>query len=146
MCLLIILLGVMIVAFIIFAIRSTNREGFPVGERSEMPCAVTNYWDYDVIPNSVLLVVQGYNYNETPRIYRDDLPIIPLEFSSEPYNLTYYFIVQVPDGRENFLNHSWAIFTQEKIKPIVTEVYSQTPMNAILTDQSPDHYMWALSA
>jgi len=144
MLLLVIVIVIIILVLLLYCRPCSRKEGFPDGKRIEMPCPTVNTWEKDLLPLTVIFVVQGYNYNRQPRFYRDGLPLIPIGLNHDWANLTYYYTIQVPDGREHLLDHVWEIWTENEIRPRITEGYSQIVFEPRLVDSYKDSYTWGL--
>jgi len=93
-------------------------ESFAIAERDGRPCPQTNNTEAYLMPNSIVLVIMGYNYAETPRIMRDGRYIMPLQYTWDYTNMTYRFVVEAPKGLSG---SSFVIETSDFVKPVVFE-------------------------
>ena len=98
-------MGALLILFIIgfliilFLLGNKCTENFTIAKRKSIICPIPEDKDYSIIPPyNKILIVQGNNYERIPVFYRYDnkgkLPIVPLKFSWNSDELTYYFVIQ----------------------------------------------------
>jgi hypothetical protein len=110
----VLLLVVLVV--ILFLITKVTVEKFTIAERHGILCNPIRKLS-PLTPNSISLIMQGYNYDETPKIYRDGIKIIPFQFSRDSQAQIYYFTLAAPNGA---CNHNWMIETSDFVEPVVS--------------------------
>lgn len=135
---------VVIVAILLLCAWLVNkREGFTMHERDGLLCPpFLNNADEHLMPRSVVFVVQGYNYKDTPKIYRDNQLVVPLQYAWDYANVTYFLVVSAPNG---LCGSSWILETTDFVKPIVFEGRTTKLMNVQLERRRNDFHKWSLS-
>ena len=137
-----ILLGFFLLSLgIIFLVwYNTYKDRFEIAERRGMICPTVNFRDTDLLPPGIiLLVVQGYNYTNTPIIYRNGERVYFEQYSWDEYNLSYYIMVY-GDLKTDY----WYIELSEFVEPQITEGYTQQAIKTTYMGGKYGHYMWEL--
>jgi hypothetical protein len=92
-------------------------ENFTIAERDGILCNPTiRNTEEPLLPNSAVFLIQGYNYKETPSIYRNGEKIVPLQFFWDYSSMVYYFTVHAPNG---ICGSEWRLVTSDYVKPVV---------------------------
>jgi hypothetical protein len=122
--------------------RKRSKEGFATAFRHGWLCQplINNDQD-DILPTNVTFVVEGYNYQETPIIYRDGKKVVPLQFSWDYTSMAYYFVMAAPKGAAN---HKWMLETFDFVEPRVTEGRSLEPVKVKLLRRRFGFNHWEL--
>jgi len=94
------------------------------------------------MPLSVVFVIQGYNYKTTPKIFRDQQLVTPLQYAWDYGNMAYYLTVYAPNG---LCGSDWILETSDFVEPIVYEGRSERKMNVTLQRRREDYHKWQLS-
>lgn len=120
-----------------------NPEDFTIAERNGILCnpKIRNT-DGPLLPNSVVFVIQGYNYKETPIIHRDGESVVPLQYSWDYSSSTYYITVYAPKG---LCGSEWILETSDYIKPIVNDGRSGNEITVTTERRRGDFNWWRLS-
>lgn len=109
-----------IIVFLAILYFSGAKEGFTISKRDGRLCKplLNSHTEANLMqkPN-VSMVVQGYNYKDTPIFYRDGKKITPLEYEWDYRSMAYYFTLYAPNG---ICNHQWILQTSDFVEPIVT--------------------------
>ena len=137
---LIIFVGVLLIVVALY-IFSSRREGFSLGQRSYRLCPAVSERDEYLMPNSIQLVVQGYNYSLSPAVVRNEIEITPLQFAWDANHMTYYIVVYSPPHPNG---NEWILKTSEDVKPVVTEGYSQRSMVVDKMGKGDGYTWWSL--
>lgn len=123
--------------------KKGKSEDFTIAERDGILCnpKIRNT-EAPLLPHSVVFVIQGYNYKETPKIYRDGEKIVPLQYFWDYSSTTYYFTVYAPKG---ICGSQWILETSDYIKPVVND--GRTGKDVIVTSERrrEDFNWWKLS-
>jgi len=120
-----------------------KREGFTTHERDGVLCPpFLNGIDEHLLPPSVVFVVQGYNYKDTPKIYRDGQLVTPLQYAWDYANMTYFLVVSAPFG---LCDSMWILETTDFVKPLVFEGRTAKRMTVELERRRNDFHKWSLS-
>ena len=141
-----IVIGVVLILLVVcLCIASIGkREGFTLHERDGLLCPpFLNNRDAEIMPRSVVFVVQGYNYQETPKIFRDGQLVTPLQYAWDYANMAYYLTVYAPndlDGSE------WILETYDFVEPVVHEGRSERKMNVDLQRRRNGYHKWLLTS
>ena len=98
--------------------------------------------EYHLMPKpAVSIVVQGYNYEDTPVIYRDGQRVTPLEFERNYSSMVYFYMVYAPNGK---CNHEWILETTDFVKPVVTDGMTGEDFIVILERRRGGFNRWRL--
>ena len=128
---------------VLFILARKTREGFTLHERNCKLCPpFLNNRDAYLMPNSVVFVVQGYNYESTPKIFRDGKLVTPLQYAWDYGNMAYYLTVYAPNG---LCESDWILETTDFVKPIVYEGRSEKEMTVTLKRRRAGFHKWCLS-
>jgi hypothetical protein len=122
-------------------ILTSGREGFSLGQRDYRLCASVSEKDKNLMPHTIELVVQGYNYSQPLAVIRDGEEITPLQYAWNANEMSYYIVVYDPPGH----HHEWILKTSDNVKPIVTEGYSQKSVLVQKRGKSGGYVWWSLS-
>ena len=123
---------------------SALRENFTLHERSGKLCPpFLNNEDWHLIPSSVVFVVQGYNYQSMPKIFRDGDVITPLQYSWDYGNMIYYITVHAPEGLRG---SNWVLETTDFVEPEVYEGRTNTKVIVSLLRRRNGYNRWEVSA
>lgn len=118
-------------------------EDFTIAERNGISCNPTiRDTEGPLLPNSVVFVIQGYNYKETPVIHRDGEKVVPLQYSWDYSSSTYYLTVYAPKG---LCGSNWILETSDYIKPVVNEGRSGKEVIVTPERRREDFNWWKLS-
>lgn len=118
-------------------------EDFTIAERDGIACnpKIRNA-EGPLLPNSVVFVIQGYNYKETPVIHRDGEKVVPLQYFWDYSSTTYYFTVYAPKG---LCGSNWILETSDYIKPVVNEGRTGQEINVTPERRREDFNWWRLT-
>ena len=131
-----------LVIVMVFAVGlfTTRREGFTLHERDCKLCRpFLNGRDAKLMPTSIVLVVQGYNYSETPKVFRDGKHITPLQYAWDYGNMTYYFVVHAP---KCMCGSDWILETSDFVEPTVYEGRSGERLTVSLERRRNGYHKW----
>jgi hypothetical protein len=133
-----------IVLIILVLCSDKTKENFTIAKRTGLFCKplLSGDSDTNLMPNSITLVIQGYNYKKTPIIYRDGKSIVPLQYSWDYSSMAYYFVVYAPKGT---CGHSWILETSDFVEPVVADGRTNENMQVSLIRRRNDFNMWELS-
>ena len=132
------------VAFIIW--NSNDKESFSVGSRNFRLCPTITDREHNIMPRAIVFVVQGYNYTDTPIVYRDGKAVTFLQYYWDATDFTYYITVDgLSADPKQWCAHQWTIETSEFVKPVVTEGYSGIELNVKSIAQKDGHNLWNIS-
>jgi hypothetical protein len=135
---------VIIVAILLLGVCLFHRrEGFTLHERDGIlwPPFLNNRDAY-LMPNSVVFVIQGYNYETTPKIFRDGELVTPLQYAWDYANMAYYLTIYAPHG---LCDSEWMLETSDFVEPVVFEGRSQRKMNVSLERRRAGYHHWMLT-
>lgn len=137
------IIAVLIVILCIIAVCGKNRENFTIAKRDGLLCRpLMDESDDHILPNSSSIVIQGYNYQDTPKIYRDGKKIVPLKYARDYLSMAYFFVVADPRG---FCNSEWLIETTDYVKPVVNDGRSGRFYNVELVRRRNMYNLWSIS-
>ncbi len=98
-----------------------------------------------LMPNSIRLAIGGYNYQETPKFFRNGKEIVPLEYSRDSDNLMYYFTLAVPYGESPCSsNIEWVMETYDFVEPTVVNRDSNKNMKVLPLRRRRGYNRWSL--
>ena len=133
-----------IVIIVVAMIWSPSKENFTIAERNGLLCPpFLNNREAHLMPNSVAFVIQGYNYAQTPKIYRDGKKITPLQYAWDSDSMAYYFVVSSPFGLEG---SQWILETSDFVEPVVYEGRTYVHMNLTLLRRREGYNRWEMCA
>lgn len=137
----ILLIGVLlIILLVLWKVKTT--ENFTIAERDGILCdPKTRDIENQLLPNTVVFVIQGYGYERTPIFYRDGSKIRPEQTFYDPTSLAYYFTVYAPLG---LCGSEWVLETSDFVKPVVNEGRSGKAMKVILQRRRRDFNKWEI--
>ena len=119
-------------------------EHFSIAERDGVLCyPFLNNREAWLMPNSIVFVIQGYNYATTPVIIRDRKEIVPLQYAWDYRSMAYYFVVSAPRGLEG---SEWILQTSDFVEPIVNEGRTGARLNVGLLRRRDQYNWWSISA
>lgn len=130
---------VVLCSVFLYIVFSPNKEHFTVDRRDYRLCPYVTNRERSLIPNAIVLVVQGYNYTEVPRLFYNDKYIRPVQYHWDSDALSYYFTLSTDD----ICGGRWTLETSENVKPLITEGYSQKLIGVIPTFTST-RYIWQI--
>lgn len=144
------IVAIIITLIVIYYLVVPNKERFTVARRDYLLCPYIRTDDEKLLPNTVVFVIQGYNYTDTPIIYRGLNAVVPMQYFWDSDSMTYYLTVASPRG---LCSDRWTIQTSEDVRPIVTEGYSKKQMLLKQADPQfrsvintpPSTILWSLS-
>jgi hypothetical protein len=118
------------------------KENFTIAKREGVFCdpKIANF-EGDLLPNSEVFVIQGYNYKQTPKIYRDGKKIVPLQLFWNPSAMAYYFTVYAPDG---LCGSEWILETTDFVEPVVNDGRTGKSIKVDLARRRDDFNKWML--
>jgi hypothetical protein len=144
-----IILAVGFFIFLVYLVISSEkgREGFTISEYTKPLCNPNDFVGVDpnLTPDSIVLVVGGYNYQEPSDIYRDHKKIVPLQTWEDYTNMVYYYVVYAPRGLEG---SRWEVHTTDLVKPTVNQgrVETDRPLDTSYIGIDDDgRYIWLIS-
>lgn len=137
-------IAIIALLILIFSLCVVNkREGFTIHERNGMLCApFLKGLDAHLMPSSVVFVVQGYNYQDTPKVYRDGRLVTPLQYAWDYGNMAYYLAIHAPEG---LCGSEWLLETTDFVEPVVYEGRSEKKLNVSLVRRRDGYHRWMLS-
>lgn len=94
-----------------------------------------------LLPDSQVFVIQGYNYQNTPKIYRDGRIITPLQYARDYGNMIYYFAVYAPNG---LCGSQWMVETSDNVKPLVNDGRTCSSLS-VDSAQEAGYHRWVIS-
>jgi len=94
------------------------------------------------MPDSVVFLVEGYNYRGTPKIFRDGQLVVPLQYAWDYGAMAYYLVIHAPNG---LTGSDWILETTDFVEPVVHEARSGKLMNVTLQRRRYDYNKWSLS-
>lgn len=115
----VVLIAIFIILIVLF--DKKKREHFTIAKRNSIVCPIKEDKQYSILPKDYkVLIVQGNNYELTPKFYRHTgggkkIPIVPLKYSRNSDELTYYFVIQIIPGYE------YSIRVSENVEPLITD-------------------------
>jgi hypothetical protein len=137
------LAGLAVICVLALFFTRNVKENFTIVEREGLLChPFVNNRETNLMPNSIVIIVQGYNYVDTPKILRDGRVIIPLQYAWDSDSLAYYFIVYAPKG---MCGSNWMLETSDHVKPVVIEGRNNKDFIVNLEKRNEGHHMWSLS-
>ncbi len=144
MCILSIILLALVFALAIFFLSGSTVENFTIAKRHGILCPplLRKTLEDKLMPNSVVFVIQGYNYAETPILYRDGKKIVPLQYEWNGEAMAYYFTVAAPNG---LCGSEWVLETSDFIEPVVNEGRSGEKIDVVLRRRRGGFNKWGLS-
>ena len=132
-----------LVLLVALLVSRARRESFTLHTRDWLLCLpFLNERDAYLMPDSVVFVVQGYNYSDTPRVFRDEEVITPLQYAWDYGNMAYYLTVYAPNGLRG---SEWMLETSDFVEPVVYEGRSERKMNVSLRRRRNGYHHWTLS-
>ena len=132
-----------LVVIIIIVVMSTKKEGFTLHKIDGLLCKpFLNGNDAYLMPDSVVFVIQGYNYSETPKIFRDDKLVVPLQYAWDYSDMAYYMTIYAPKG---LCESEWILETSNFVEPVVYEGRSERKLNVTLKRRRNGFHKWALT-
>lgn len=136
------ILSIFVLACIV-AFFTSKKENFTLHRRRGGLCPpFLNGRDAHLMPNSIVLVVQDYNYRDSPKVIRDSKPITPLQYSWDYGNMAYYLTVDAPLG---LCGSEWILETTDFVEPVVYEGRSNRRLNVTLRRRRDGYHWWLLS-
>ena len=139
---LIIGLVLLALAVYIYSNRST-KEGFTTSFQHGWLChPLINEDQESILPDHTTFVVEGYNYQETPVVYRDGKKIVPLQYSWDYTSMAYYIMVAAPGGADQ---HQWVLETYDYVEPKVTTGETLMPVKVDLMRRRNGFNRWLLT-
>ncbi len=136
---LIIISGLLILFLCYF---SRKNESFTIAERDGVFCnSKIRNTEGDLLPNSVVFVIQGYNYKSTPKFFRDGKDIQPLQYFWDPSATAYYFTLYAPFG---VCGSEWILETSDYIMPVVNDGRTGTQLKVDLIRRREDFNRWKI--
>lgn len=140
---LIIYVAIFLLMVMIWLDNAKVPEDFTIAERDGILCnpKIRNTED-PLLPNSVVFVIQGYNYKETPIIHRDGEKIVPLQYYWDYSSTAYYITVYAPKG---LCGSEWILETSDYIKPVVNEGRSGDKITVTTERRRGGFNWWRLS-
>jgi hypothetical protein len=138
-----VILLIILTAALIF-IKSTGREYFTVAKRTGLLCKplLNNHTENDLMPKPYIsIVIQGYNYQKTPIIYRDGKKITPLQYEWDYMSMAYYFVVWAPNKK---CGSEWILETSDFVKPVVTDGVTNVDFKVELERRREGYNKWRL--
>lgn len=127
--------------------RENFTEKFTIAERDYRLCPWVTNRERNLIPSASVLVIQGYNYTDTPRLFiqspqgRQELKYHrPVQYHWDSDSMTYYFTLAHNICRSN---DRWYLETSDNVKPVITEGYTQKLFQAI-PRFTTTRYMWEI--
>lgn len=143
-------LGAGLFIFILGSVLASNTpskgEKFTITEYRKPLCDPQDFVGADpsLTPNSIALVVAGFNYQEPPYIYRDHKKLVPLQTFEDYTNLAYYYVVYAPEGLKG---SRWEIHTTDAVEPTVNQgrVETSQPLPTSYVGIDDDgRYIWLI--
>lgn len=135
---------ILFVGLLIFLLLCKQKEYFTISKRDGKLCKPLlndNTENYLMQHPYVSMVVQGYNYSETPIFYRDGKKITPMDYEYNNTTMAYYFILYAPNG---ICNHEWILETSDFVKPIVSNGVTNTDFNVTLERKRGGFNKWKI--
>lgn len=144
MCLVTNFLLAIIFILAIFWLSGDFKENFTIAKRHGILCPplIRKSLEDKLMPNSLIFVIQGYNYNETPKIYRDGKKIVPLQYEWDAESMAYYFTVSAPYG---LCGSEWILETSDFVEPVIVEGRSGDPVKVGLLRRREGFNRWNMS-
>ena len=105
--------------------------------RKNIFCPFVTNREHNLFSQPIVLVIQGFNYNLTPEIYKNGIYQTPLQYYWDANNMTYYISLS-----DNLKINNWVIKTSNNVKPIITEGYSQQQLKLSFKNSSYGFYIW----
>lgn len=135
---------VIIFLLVIFWLAGGTKENFTIAKRDDLLCPplIRKSLEDKLLPNSVIFVIQGYNYADTPKIYRDGKKIVPLQYEWDAEATAYYFTVSAPQG---LCNSEWVLETSDFVKPVIVEGRSGGQLTVGLLRRREGFNRWSIS-
>jgi len=135
--------AILVLAVLLILSRRTTREGFTTSFQHGWLChPLVNEDQENILPDHVTFVVEGYNYQDTPIVYRDGKKIVPLQFSWDYTSMAYYIMVAAPGGPDG---HQWVLETFDFVQPKVTEGRTLKPVKVSLMRRRYGFNRWLLT-
>lgn len=123
--------------------NSKPSEDFTIAERDGILCnpKIRNT-EGPLLPNSIVFVIQGYNYKETPIFFRDGKKVVPLQYFRDYSSMTYYFTIYAPKG---LCGSEWILETSDYIEPVVNDGKTGEDIKVTSERRRADFNWWKLS-
>lgn len=136
-------LYVAVFLLLLIAVKPKTKDNFTIAERNGVFCdpRITNK-EGKLLPNSEVFVIQGYNYTETPKIYRDGEKIVPLQYFWDYSAMAYYFTVYAPKG---LCDSEWILETPDYVMPVVNDGRTGEKINVSVVRRREGFNKWKLS-
>lgn len=138
----IVIYAAVFLAIVLVLSSRKKKDNFTIAERDGVFCdpRIRNT-EAKLLPNSEVFILQGYNYKETPKIYRDGEKIVPLQYFWDYSSTAYFFTVYAPKG----LNGSeWIIETSDYVMPVVNDGRSGKRLDVKLERRRDEFNKWKL--
>lgn len=128
----------------IFWLSGNVKENFTIAKRRGVLCPplIRRSLEDKLMSNSLIFVIQGYNYKETPKIYRDGKKIVPLQYEWDAESMAYYFTVSAPYG---LCDSEWILETSDFVEPVIVEGRSGDLVNVGLLRRREGFNRWSMS-
>jgi hypothetical protein len=139
-----VVIGIFAILFLvaIYLYLRDGTETFTIHKVIPEPCMapICQVDDY-LLPHSALFVVSGFNYQDNPKIYRDDKLIIPLKFARDYVDMLYFYTIESP---LDICKHEWIVETSDFVEPVVINGRTAQTLSVTLLERASGKNKWSV--